>query len=153
MSLVPILIILLAICILASALTIRGDKSRSSIREEELEHFDGGTMTPADTIDISAAPASRAARDTGEGSSDPPPSPERFHDEPSRSVLAEYGMEYVPPTVWSTPQYRPPTCHQRTACRDCPGTTTAQFATLHEATHDTSVGSILPRFEFRESAR
>lgn len=149
MSLLPILIILLTTLVIACAF-VTHTTATATAEPRPVEHFDGGAGTiAADTIQV--VPESRAAPAQPAAAPPPPPPPDRFHEEPDRSVLAEYGLEYVPPTVWSTPQYRAPVCHQRTSCRDCPGTATAQFATLQEAAHGTSVGSIMPRFEFRES--
>ena len=81
------------------------------------------------------------------------PLQERFdHYEPDRSVLArDYGMDYVPATVWSVPQFRPPPCHQRECGRDCPSAISTPYTTVQEAATDTSVGSILPTFEYRET--
>ena len=81
------------------------------------------------------------------------PSRERFdHQEPDRTVLArEYGMDYVPPEVWSVPQFRPPRCHhQRARCHECPSAISAPYATVREAASETSVGSILPKFDYSE---
>lgn len=75
------------------------------------------------------------------------------HHEPDRSVLArEYGMDYVPPEVWSVPQHRPPQCYHSVSkpCHECPSALSTPFTSVQEAAEQTAVGSILPTFTYRE---
>lgn len=78
------------------------------------------------------------------------------HHEPDRSVMVrEYGMDYVPPEVWSVPQHRPPQCYHSVSkpCHECPSALSTPFTSVQEAAEQTAVGSILPTFTYREDSQ
>ena len=71
------------------------------------------------------------------------------HKQPSKQIASAYGWSYMPPQYWSVPQKRPPVC-----LPDKSGTATV--ASIYDkgvpvdALDFTKVGSILPKFEFKE---
>ena len=71
------------------------------------------------------------------------------HKQPSKKTASAYGWSYIPPQYWSVPQKRPPVC-----LPDTNGTATVASiydkGTPVDALDFTKVGSILPKFEFKE---
>lgn len=68
--------------------------------------------------------------------------------EPDPSILAPYGFVYMPNTLWSVPQERPPVCLSDSKCLVQPTFTSDKFADLYEYT---GVGTILPTFSYKET--
>ena len=68
------------------------------------------------------------------------------HKEPNSQILNNWGWSYMPPEVWSVPQERPPPCIPQKNCPVCP-TMDSRYA---DALKWDSVGSIMPKFEYKE---
>jgi hypothetical protein len=71
------------------------------------------------------------------------------HMEPSKEVYAAYGWSYMPPQSWSVPQKRPPVCIPAQGQQN---TVAAIYdkSVPTDALDWTQVGSILPKFEYKE---
>lgn len=71
------------------------------------------------------------------------------HMEPSKEILSAYGWSYMPPQFWSVPQKRPPVCiPDKTA--QATVTPIYDKSVPVDALEWTQVGSILPKFEYKE---
>ena len=69
--------------------------------------------------------------------------------QPSKTLASAYGWSYIPPQFWSVPQKRPPVCIPQK------GGESKVYPSLDkgvpvDALNWTQVGSILPKFEFKE---
>ena len=71
------------------------------------------------------------------------------HNEPSKTIASAYGWSYIPPQFWSVPQKRPPVCipNKDSISKVCP---TIEKGVPIGALSMTEVGSILPKFEYKE---
>lgn len=71
-----------------------------------------------------------------------------FFVEPDPSILAPYGFVYMPNTLWSVPQRRPPVCLKENSCQVQPVMLGNPYSPLFEYTGS---GSIMPTFMYRET--
>ena len=72
------------------------------------------------------------------------------HMEPNKKIMSAYGWSYMPPQTWSVPQKRPP------VCIPSKNNTTKVMPILDkgapvDSLNWTQVGSILPKFEYKEN--
>lgn len=67
--------------------------------------------------------------------------------EPDPQILSPYGFVYMPNTLWSVPQKRPPVCITDSKCAVQPTFSSSKFADVYEYT---GVGTIMPNFEYKE---
>ena len=71
------------------------------------------------------------------------------HKEPSRKIASSYGWSFMPPNYWSVPQKRPPSCIPSKK-------NTATVTPIYDKSVPvdvldyTQVGSILPKFDYKE---
>lgn len=72
----------------------------------------------------------------------------KWFDEPDPSILAPYGFVYIPNTLWSVPQQRPPVCITDSKCQAQPLYIGEKYADISEYT---GVGTILPNFQYKET--
>ena len=68
------------------------------------------------------------------------------HMAPNPKIMKSWGWSNMPPNVWSVPQQRPPACIPQKSCPVCP----QQDSRYADAMQWNSVGSIMPKFEFKE---
>ena len=66
--------------------------------------------------------------------------------EPDPSILSQYGYTYMPNTLWSVPQRRPPVCITDSKCKVQPLFSSDKFTDIMEYT---GVGTIMPNFEYK----
>ena len=71
------------------------------------------------------------------------------HNEPSKKIASAYGWTYMPPQSWSVPQKRPPVCIPQSG-HSCDVKPTLDKGLPIDALNYTKVGSILPKFEYKE---
>ena len=70
-----------------------------------------------------------------------------FFKQPNQKVFSKYGYSFMPATSWSVPQQRPPPCIPQKSCPVCP---VVDKGTPVDAIEWSQVGSILPKFEYKE---
>ena len=75
------------------------------------------------------------------------PSNNKFFKQPDKKVFSKYGYSFMPATSWSVPQQRPPPCIPQKSCPVCP---VVDKGTPVDAIEWSQVGSILPKFEYKE---
>ena len=76
--------------------------------------------------------------------------PTKFnHNEPSKKIASAYGWSFVPPQFWSVPQKRPPVCIPQKG-ESCDVKPILDKGVPVDALDYTKVGSILPKFEYKE---
>jgi len=66
--------------------------------------------------------------------------------EPDPKILSQYGYTYMPNTLWSVPQKRPPVCITDSKCKVQPLFSSDKFTDIMEYT---GVGTIMPHFEYK----
>ena len=67
---------------------------------------------------------------------------------PTPNTYSEYGYNFMPPSTWSVPQQRPPVCiNNHNKCPVCP---IIDKGTPKNALELNQVGSILPKFTYKE---
>ena len=71
----------------------------------------------------------------------------KYFMQPNKDTFAQYGQSFMPPTSWSVPQKRPPPCIPQKNCPVCPVYTPGAPV---DALETTSVGSIMPKFTYKE---
>ncbi len=72
---------------------------------------------------------------------------DKYHMQPNKGAFSQYGQSFMPPSSWSVPQKRPPPCIPQEKCTVCPSNTGGGPA---EPLSNTSVGSIMPKFTYKE---
>lgn len=77
----------------------------------------------------------------------PLPTRNKFFKQPNKKIYSKYGYSYMPATSWSVPQQRPPSCIPQKKCPVCP---VVDKGTPVDAVEWSQVGSILPKFEYKE---
>ena len=75
------------------------------------------------------------------------PTRNKFFKQPNQKVFSKYGYSFMPATSWSVPQQRPPPCIPQKSCPVCP---VVDKGTPVDAVEWSQVGSILPKFEYKE---
>ena len=68
--------------------------------------------------------------------------------EPDPRILSPYGFSYMPPSLWSVPQQRPPVCIPQTKTTPTPVFTNSSYTDVMEFT---GLGTIMPRFQYQET--
>lgn len=71
----------------------------------------------------------------------------KYYRQPNKKFFSNYGFDYMPATSWSVPQQRPPPCIPQERCPVCP---VVDKGTPVDAIEWSQVGSILPKFEYKE---
>jgi hypothetical protein len=71
----------------------------------------------------------------------------KYHMQPNKGTFSIYGLSFMPPSSWSVPQKRPPPCIPQEKCAVCPSNTGGGPA---EPLANTAVGSIMPKFTYKE---
>ena len=74
---------------------------------------------------------------------------EKYFMEPDRKILSDYGFVYMPNSGWSVPQQRPPACIPQEKCVNGPVPVFTTGAPA-DAVNYSGIGSILPKFEYKE---
>lgn len=70
-----------------------------------------------------------------------------YFKQPNEKIFSKYGYSFMPATSWSVPQQRPPPCIPQKQCPICP---VVDKGTPVDAVEWSQVGSILPKFEYKE---
>ena len=68
------------------------------------------------------------------------------HTKMNPEVFKKWGFSFMPPDSWSVPQKRPPVCIPQKSCAVCPN----MDDKYSDALKWDSVGSIMPKFEYKE---
>tara|TARA_B100000575_G_scaffold294364_1_gene309829 strand:- start:16631 stop:18112 length:1482 start_codon:yes stop_codon:yes gene_type:complete len=77
------------------------------------------------------------------------PQVEFDHKQPSKKIASSYGWSFMPPQFWSVPQKRPPACIPNK--QDIATVTPIYDKSVPvDVLNYTQVGSILPKFEYKE---
>jgi hypothetical protein len=76
-----------------------------------------------------------------------PEGSQEWYYEPNPAILSPYGFTFMPNTLWSVPQQRPPVCAKTNKCEVCPVFTSGVPV---DALTYTGVGSIMPSFNYKE---
>ena len=71
----------------------------------------------------------------------------KYFRQPDKKQYSDYGFNYMPATSWSVPQQRPPPCIPQKNCPVCP---VVDKGTPVDAVEWNQVGSILPKFKYKE---
>ena len=115
--------------------------------EQQIDYFQSSDSNNFDLMSHNNTENIRSGQQYSDGSYTP--QYEFDHSEPSKTIASAYGWSYIPPQFWSVPQKRPPVCipSKNTESKVCPS---IEKGVPIGALDMTEVGSILPKFEYKE---